>query len=105
MFPDLPFRRDMSDGDGDKESKFTVLMCNAPAALWELDFLSSKEGTARLGSSLWLSKASEALAGGVLHYLGLDAPQEPVETPTDNLQAIIGIDKAIEVLRETRLKL
>ena len=102
-FPHTPFRRDMSDGDGDKEAPFAVLKCAAPAYLWELDFLSSKKGSDRLGASDWIFKASEALSEGMLRFFDLGGKQHP-ETPPKggSTSAILGIDRAISILHDTR---
>lgn len=35
-----PVRKDMADGDGDKEARFAVLGCKAPAVLVEMGFIS-----------------------------------------------------------------
>lgn len=69
-FPDVPFRKDMSDGDLDKESNFTVLVkTKAPACLCELGFISNKED-----NKLQTGKQDEfalAIAKGVLKFLGV----------------------------------
>lgn len=69
-FPDVPFRKDMSDGDLDKESNFTVLVkTKAPACLCELGFISNKEDNKlQTGKQ---DEFAEAIAKGVLSYLGI----------------------------------
>lgn len=69
-FPDVPFRKDMSDGDLDKESNFTVLVkTKAPACLCELGFISNKEDNKlQTGKQ---DEFAEAIAKGILSYLGI----------------------------------
>jgi N-acetylmuramoyl-L-alanine amidase len=72
-FPDKPKRMDMSDGDVDKESKFTVLMkTRMAAALFELEFIHTEEGEAWLADPENQRRAGEALARGITKYLKLD---------------------------------
>ena len=105
-FPDLIFRRDHSDGDLDKESNFSVLLCNAPAALMEIGFLSNVEDSARMQNPFWLDKAAESLAGGVLAHLGLDTPAVPTPAPIPGAEdALLSLDNAIDRLRLTREKM
>lgn len=51
-FPGIKLRADRSDGDPDKEARFTVLTgTKAPAALLELEFIHTPEGSAFLSST------------------------------------------------------
>lgn len=77
-FPDVPFRKDMSDGDLDKESNFTVLVkTKAPACLCELGFISNKEDNKlQTGKQ---DEFAEAIAKGVLSYLGIKYVEQKKE--------------------------
>lgn len=47
-FPDWVIRRDMSDGDGDYEAPFTILMANGMAILIELGFQDTRSEVEKL---------------------------------------------------------
>jgi len=95
--PGTPFRRDMSDGDPDFESSFSVLVhTDAPAVLWELGFLSNPDDSDLIADPLWRDKAAETLAGGIIAHLGL-ASHRPPEKPQEPVKA--RLSKAINDLR------
>lgn len=74
-FPNLTKRMDLSDGDIDKESKFTVLQkTNMAAALFELEFIHTEAGEAWLKDPENRKRAAAALAAGVIKYLKLGTP-------------------------------
>lgn len=69
-FPKELVRRDTSDGDGDKEKRFRVLVdTNAPAVLVELGFISHPETEASMRSPSWVALAGGAIALGINKYL------------------------------------
>jgi N-acetylmuramoyl-L-alanine amidase len=71
-FPNLRLRSDLTDGDLDKEADFQVLKyTRAPAALVELAFISNPAEEKLLASPEFQGQAAEALAKGVLTYLGI----------------------------------
>lgn len=94
-------RADLSDGDEDKEARFTVLTRTAmPAALFELEFIHTIQGEAWLREPANQLACAEALAPGVLHYFGIttpiDSPIKPaVLTQKDRLLAKIDELKTI----------
>lgn len=81
-FPAKPRRQDTSDGDPDKESKFTVLTATKmPAALFELEFIHTYSGEEWLKSPANRQACAEGLADGVLNYLGLVECEDPKPAP------------------------
>jgi N-acetylmuramoyl-L-alanine amidase len=69
-FPNMPVRKDMTDGDSDKEANFYVLRKTAmPAVLVELGFISNPEEEKFLADGIFQAKCAEAIAGGVKKYL------------------------------------
>lgn len=71
-FPALRARLDMTDGDPDKESDFTVLRkTRMAAALFELEFIHTARGEAWLRDKKNQVAAAKALAAGILNYLGV----------------------------------
>lgn len=84
-FPMKPRRHDTSDGDPDKESKFTVLvLTQMPAALFELEFIHTATGEAWLADENNRQACAEALAEGVLYHLGIST-ESPSENPVDDV--------------------
>lgn len=62
-FPGLLLRADWSDGDPDKEARFTVLTATkAPAVLLELEFIHTKEGSEFLSSSANKDRIAKVIA-------------------------------------------
>ena len=67
--PELKLRADWDDGDPDKEQNFYILRyTDAPAALFEVAFISNKEEAARLADPAWQDKLSRAVARAVTDY-------------------------------------
>jgi N-acetylmuramoyl-L-alanine amidase len=65
-YPTTPARVDTTDGDPDKEAKFTVLTATRmPAALFELDFIHTPAGDQLFRDPKELQRMAEALAKGV----------------------------------------
>lgn len=94
-FPILVKRMDLSDGDIDKESKFTVLQkTNMAAALFELEFIHTIGGEAWLRDAANRSRAAHALARGVEKYLKLDtkAVTPPVALPVGGERKLLEIE-------------
>lgn len=80
-FPGRVQRKDLSDGDPDKEAHFTVLKkTSMPAALFELEFISSRDGEDFLSLESNLDKCAGALANGILSHLKIPNPTAPVPT-------------------------
>lgn len=95
-FPMKTRRSDTSDGDVDKESKFSVLMLTRmPAVLFELEFIHTQTGQAWLTNKDNISAAAEALAEGVLNYFGIPMnglapePEPPAAVPEPDLEGVM----------------
>lgn len=74
-FPDVAMRKDMTDGDSDKEAGFAVLArTKMPAALVELAFISNPTEEAMLESPAYQDRAARAIAEGIAGYLGVQLP-------------------------------
>lgn len=95
-FPNVPFRKDMSDGDLDKESNFTVLVkTKAPACLCELGFISNKED-----NKLQTGKQDEfavAIAKGILRFLGIAYKEEVKKTTSTNTNSSGAVGYRVQV--------
>lgn len=73
--PGTPGRRDLSDGDNDREASFAVLrLTRCPAVLVELDFVSHPEVEEQMQDNKWLDAVAAAVAEG-LHLWRLKAPE------------------------------
>lgn len=86
-FPDRKGRADKVDGDSDKERNFAVLLCTAPAALFELGFIDTAEGEAFLANEGNQDTMAEALATATFDHLQAlgkigDPPSSSDEIPT-----------------------
>lgn len=74
-FPDMAMRKDLTDGDSDKEARFAVLTrTRMPACLVELAFISNPTEEALLESPAYQDRAARAIAEGIAEYLGLQLP-------------------------------
>jgi N-acetylmuramoyl-L-alanine amidase len=81
-FPEKLKRIDDKDGDPDKEANFLVLRrTKMPAALFELDFISSPSVEKWLGEELNQIAMAEALCDGVLRFVGIGAVKVPAGPP------------------------
>jgi N-acetylmuramoyl-L-alanine amidase len=81
-FPTKLKRIDDTDGDPDKEANFAVLrLSKMPAALFELDFISSPAVEAWLADPLNQIAIAEALCDGVLRFFEMvpAVPSKPAE--------------------------
>lgn len=89
-FRELGQRKDLSDGDEDKEADFAVLRhSRGPAVLFELEFIHTKEGEAWLASEATQRRMAQALALGVANFFDIDmSPIGPVvEVPAEPVPA------------------
>lgn len=69
-FPGIRLRSDWSDGDPDKEARFTVLTgTKAPAVLLELEFIHTKEGSDFLSASCNKDRIAKVIAEWVKEVL------------------------------------
>ena len=65
-FPHANLRRDLLDGDGDKEANYAVLrLTSAPAALVEVEFISHPDTESVMRLPGWRRCAAEAIADGI----------------------------------------
>jgi N-acetylmuramoyl-L-alanine amidase len=72
-FRELGQRKDLSDGDVDKEANFAVLrLTDCPAVLFELEFIHVKEGEAWLSNKAVQARMAQALANGVADFLDIE---------------------------------
>lgn len=73
--PELAFRKDIADGDSDKEARLAVLTrTRMPAVLVELAFISNPREGALLENPIFQARAALAVAQGVCGYLGVKLP-------------------------------
>jgi N-acetylmuramoyl-L-alanine amidase len=69
-FPVMRIRRDMADGDSDKEARFTVLTrARVPAVLVEMAFISNPAEERLLASADFQRRMAQAIASGVFRFL------------------------------------
>ncbi len=77
-FPGAVVRKDLSDGDSDKEARYYVLMnTKMPAVLVELAFISNPQEERLLKDPAWQDKAASAIAAGLARALGLKLTSPP----------------------------
>lgn len=94
-FPELSARLDNRDGDPDKEASFAVLReTDAPAALFELEFIHTEEGSAFLRSAINQGRMVKALEAGIRRHLGVNwaatnAPVAPTPIGMGELLAAV----------------
>lgn len=65
-----PGRKDMVDGDVDKESNFAAIMCIAPAILIEFGFLSNPETEDKFRRPATIDACARAVAVGLDRWIG-----------------------------------
>lgn len=106
-FPGWKKRTDLSDGDPDKESKFSVLRrTRAPAALFECQFIDEPVMEEWFKSQHNRDVVAGALAEGILTHLALMPVITAPRPPDDQLlrDALAAVDTAARLLRERLLK-
>lgn len=70
-FPEKRMRRDMSDGDSDKESNFYILTkTRCPAVLLENFFYDNREECAWLQQRLTKDRIADAIVAGIKDFIG-----------------------------------
>lgn len=73
-FPEMVIRKDLRDGDSDKEANFYVLRkTSMPAVLVEMGFISNPQEEKLLRDAAWQERAARAIARGTASYLNLKA--------------------------------
>lgn len=93
-FPGMKVRKDLTDGDSDKEAKFYVIRnTTMPAVLVELAFISNPAEEKLLRDPTWQDRAARAIAQGIANYTGKKLPTQAV--PSD-LVLILAGGKRIE---------
>ena len=84
-FPDRPLRTDVSDGDPDKEARFTVLTkTRRSAILVEMGFIDTEEGQRFLSDPINQENLARAIARGTLKHHGLLTNAAKLESPKIN---------------------
>lgn len=79
-FPDRPVRSDFSDGDADKEARFTVLTkTKRPAILVELGFIDTEEGAAFLADEANQERLAKSIAWGTLRANGIEPEESGID--------------------------
>ena len=69
-FPEMYPRYDLSDGDKDKEARFTVITVpECPAILLELAFISNDGEAGKLADPIFQEQYAEAIAKGINKFL------------------------------------
>lgn len=75
QLPELHIRKDLSDGDSDKEAWFAVLWkTKMSAVLVELAFISNPTEEALMESPAFQARAARVIAEGIAGYLGVQLP-------------------------------
>jgi len=70
QMPGLYLRKDLSDGDGDKEARFYVLrFTDAPAILIEIGFISNPDEEKLLKDNDYLLKIAQVIIDGIVAWL------------------------------------
>jgi len=64
-----PGRKDLTDGDVDKESNFTAIMCHAPAVLVEFGFLSNPETEEKFRRPATIDACARSVASGLDRWI------------------------------------
>lgn len=81
-FPGMAIRKDLKDGDSDKEANFYVLRkTSMPAVLVEMGFISNPQEEKLLRDATWQDKAAKAIATGIANYLGKKLPAPTPAAP------------------------
>lgn len=107
-FPEQSARNDFSDGDLDKEANFAVIrgtLC--PSCLMEGEFIHTSQGADLIRKDENREKMGEAVAFGVLNYLGITtagtSDADLVEVISDFKEGLIsGLNSMQKVIDELR---
>lgn len=87
-FPGQTIRKDLADGDSDKEARFQVLrQTDAPAVLIEMGFISNPAEEKLMASAEWQQKAAHAICAGIEAYLPKPSRRES-KTKADGPQRV-----------------
>lgn len=104
-FPNISFRKDMTDGDLDKEKNFTVVAkTNAPAVLVEYMFIVNPSDAQILRTKQ--KEFAESTAKGILKYLGIeygnssDKVKVNIKGKVYNMEGVFQNDKNYVGVRE-----
>jgi len=93
-FPGMKVRKDLTDGDSDKEAKFYVIRnTTMPAVLVELAFISNPSEEKLLKDPAWQDRAARAIAQGIANHAGV---MLPTPTTLSDLVLILAGSKRIE---------
>ena len=99
-FPNRAIRTDLSDGDPDKEGRFTVLTKSRNSAvLVELGFIDTQEGRFFLTAPMNQEELAQAIAKATLRHNGID-PKPIQRRPLTLEERIQKLETKIETLIE-----
>lgn len=88
LFPEQAGRSDMRDGDIDKEANFAVLRrTDHPSVLMEGEFIHTDHGAALISKPENRQRMAQAVAEGVLDYLGINRTTEK-QTPIISYESL-----------------
>ncbi len=96
-FPGAVVRKDLSDGDSDKEARYYVLVyTKMPAVLVELGFISNAAEEKLLADPAWQGRAARAIAAGLARAFNLKLSK--LSGPAPDKVKIVVAGKALEGL-------
>jgi N-acetylmuramoyl-L-alanine amidase len=99
-FPNRAIRTDLSDGDPDKEGRFTVLTkTRNSAVLVELGFIDTQEGRFFLTAPINQEELAQAIAKATLRHNGIE-PKPTQRRPLTLEERIAKLETKIETLIE-----
>lgn len=99
-FPDRPIRKDLSDGDPDKEQRFTVLTKTRNAAvLVELGFIDTEEGRFFLNAPTNQELMAQAIAKATLRHYAITAGKT-ARRPLTLEERVAKLESKLEALTE-----
>ena len=89
-FPDMIIRKDMTDGDSDKEENFYVIKnTKMPAVLIELAFISNPVEEQLLADPVFQDRAAKAIATGIANYYGLRLTPDKFLIPSGYVNVLV----------------
>lgn len=87
-FPQMVIRKDLADGDSDKEANFYVLRkTDMPAILIELAFISNPDEEKLLADPGFQDRCAQAIVAGVKKYLGIEEDRSMAEKWKEDIMA------------------